>query len=123
MARKLAPAFRGRNKKIQPVASVFYVIFPADARVAGGRDPGIRPAFRTCLKRNAGIGSSHREVRFPLFPLYAVRGRGYKTSSNIEVKTLVLMESHETGPGRFGRLLTVGEVATRSGVAVSTLHF
>jgi MerR family redox-sensitive transcriptional activator SoxR len=102
---------------------VFYLIFPADARVAGGRDPGIRPAFRTCLKRNAGIGASHWEVRFQLFLLYAVRCGGYKTSSNIEVKRRIPMESHDAGPGRFGRLLTVGEVATRSGVAVSTLHF
>jgi MerR family transcriptional regulator, redox-sensitive transcriptional activator SoxR len=33
------------------------------------------------------------------------------------------MAGQEMGPARLGRLLTVGEVASRSGVAVSTLHF
>ncbi len=49
--------------------------------------------------------------------LYAARSLAYKTSTNIEVN----METSSST--NFSRLLTVGEVAERSGLAVSALHF
>lgn len=52
-----------------------------------------------------------------LLLLYAARSLAYKTSTNIEVN----METSSSI--NFGRLLTVGEVAERSGLAVSALHF
>ncbi len=71
---------------------------------------------------NAGamISACYRLViarRF--FLLYDRWSRPYKTSTNIEVKRV--MDTISATP--LGRLLTVGEVAERSGLAVSALHF
>jgi MerR family redox-sensitive transcriptional activator SoxR len=95
-----------------------------DGKSARVTAPGrSKPALRTCLKRNADIGLRKAACHIRL-PLYALERWGYRTSSNLEVKEDFMAETKgEMQPGRFGRLLTVGEVAERSGVAVSALHF
>ena len=51
-------------------------------------------------------------------PGLSVHERGHRTSSMVEVKGM-----RQAGPSSIGKALTVGEVAERSGLAVSAIHF
>jgi MerR family redox-sensitive transcriptional activator SoxR len=75
------------------------------------------------LAQSAGAGAAVDKgdpygFRHSKLLLYVGWNQLYKTSSNIEVNGM----SNENFE-KFRRLLSVGEVADRSGVAVSTLHF
>jgi redox-sensitive transcriptional activator SoxR len=75
------------------------------------------------LAQSAGAGAAVDKgdpygFRHSKLLLYVDWSQLYKTSSNIEVNGMP-NENFE----KFRRLLSVGEVADRSGVAVSTLHF
>src|SRR5690606_24921343 len=67
-----------------------------------------------------GVGHGRGHRRFFLLVTLCGGRRSGTTSSNVEVKGNPAMDRI---PGHLRRELTVGEVAARSGVPVSTLHF